>query len=436
RWVAAKGRGMFDENGRCVRMLGTAIDITARKRTEEQLRELNETLERRVEEQIAERLKTEDALRQAQKMEAVGQLTGGIAHDFNNVLGAVVGGFELIRRKPGDADRVLRHAEAGLRAAERGTRLTGQLLAFSRAQQLEMKSLRPSDLILGMREMLLHALRPMVRLDLRLDEGDTRVMADPTQLEMAVLNLAINARDSMPEGGTTTFSTGMRRIDGDAELAPGLYVELAVADTGSGMDAAVAARAFEPFFTTKGVGKGTGLGLSQVYGIARQAGGTVRLESRLGAGTTVRILLPTTAIGSQDEAPASLQDGGAAERTLSVLVVDDDANLRGVLVETLDSLGYRVLEAEDGPAGLAVLERELPDLLMLDFAMPGMNGAEVARHALARHPDLPIMFATGYADIAAINEVVGPQALVLRKPFRVSELQAMLAMALQQKRSA
>ena len=261
-------------------------------------------------------------------------------------------------------------------------------------------------------------------------------MADPTQLEMAVLNLAINARDSMPEGGTTTFSTGMRRTDGDAELAPGLYVELAVADTGSGMDAAVAARAFEPFFTTKGVGKGTGLGLSQVYGIARQAGGTVRLQSRVGSGTTVRILLPTTAIGSRDEAPASLQDEGGPERALSVLVVDDDANLRGVLVETLDSLGYRVLEAEDGPTGLAVLERELPDLLMLDFAMPGMNGAEVARHALARYPDLPIMFATGYADIAAITEVVGPQALVLRKPFRVSELQAMLGMALQQKRSA
>ena len=435
RWVAAKGRGVFDETGRCVRMLGTVIDITARKRIEEQLRELNETLERRVEEQIAERLKTEEALRQAQKMEAVGQLTGGIAHDFNNVLGAVVGSFELIRRKPGHAERVLRYAEAGLRAAERGARLTGQLLAFSRAQQLEMKPLRPSDLILGMREMLSHALGPMVRLDLRLDEGDTRVMADPTQLEMAVLNLAINARDSMPEGGTTTLSTCTRRIDGDAELAPGLYVELAVADTGGGMDAAVAARAFEPFFTTKGVGKGTGLGLSQVYGIARQAGGTVRLESRLGAGTTVRILLPTTAIGSQDQAPASLQDEDAAERALSVLVVDDDANLRGVLVETLDSLGYRVLEAEDGPAGLAVLERELPDLLMLDFAMPGMNGAEVARHALARHPDLPIMFATGYADIEAINDVAGPQALVLRKPFRVSELQAMLGMALQQKRS-
>jgi PAS domain S-box-containing protein len=432
RWVAAKGRGVFDENGACVRMLGTTIDITARKRIEAQLRELNETLERRVEVQIAEHLKTEDALRQSQKMEAVGQLTGGIAHDFNNVLGAVVGSFDLIRRKPDDTERVHRFAEAGLKAAERGAKLTGQLLAFARAQQLEMKPLRVSDLVLGMRDMLTHALGPMVHLDLRLDEGDTPVMADPTQLEMAVLNLSINARDAMPKGGTTTLATRLRRIDDDAELAPGQYVELAVADTGSGMDQAVAARAFEPFFTTKGVGKGTGLGLSQVYGIAHQAGGSVRLESRPGMGTTVRILLPRTAIGAEPEASPAQDARGVPLRASTVLVVDDDANLRGVLVETLEALGYRVLQAEDGPSGLATLANERPDLLMLDFAMPGMNGAEVARHALARHPDLPIMFATGYADTAAISDVLGPRAQVLRKPFRVSELQAMLDTALDQ----
>jgi CheY-like chemotaxis protein len=359
----------------------------------------------------------------------VGQLTGGIAHDFNNLLGALVASLDLIRRKPGDADRVKRFAEAGLEAAERGAKLTGQLLAFSRAQRIELKPVVVADLVQGMGDLLARTLGPMVRLDFRID-GDGAILSDATQLEMAVLNLAINARDAMPEGGDLTIGTRRHQAMGDGELPAGEYVELSVADTGTGMPPEVAARAFDPFFTTKGVGRGTGLGLSQVYGIARQAGGTVRIESRPGAGTTVRLYLPRTSATSPSasvaEASSAVEEGASA----TILVVDDDPDVRRMLVASLDALGYRVLEAADGPSGLAVLDGSEPDLMMVDFAMPGMNGAEVARTARERRPDLPIVFASGYADTAAIEAVAGTHTAVLRKPFRVADLQAVLAAAL------
>jgi PAS domain S-box-containing protein len=367
----------------------------------------------------------EEALRQAQKMEAVGQLTGGIAHDFNNLLGAVVGSLDLIRRKPGDVERVRRFAEAGLQAAERGAKLTARLLAFSRAQRLELKPVVVADLVQGMRDLLGRTIGPMVRLTFALD-GDGAVLSDPTQLEMAVLNLAINARDAMAEGGELTVATAVRRMDRDAELAAGEYVELSVTDTGAGMPPEVAARALDPFFTTKGVGKGTGLGLSQVYGMARQAGGSVRIESRPGVGTTVRIYLPRTSelvqSGDGADQPAATNN----ENTATILIVDDDPDMRRVLVASLDTLGYRVLEAADGAAGLAVLSEEAPDLMILDFAMPAMNGAEVAKAARERRPDLPIVFVSGYADTAAIEASASTNMAVLRKPFRVDDLQLVL----------
>ncbi len=378
---------------------------------------------------VTRQVMAEEALRQAQKMEAVGQLTGGIAHDFNNLLGAVVGSLDLIRRKPGDIEKVRRFAEAGLAAAERGAKLTGQLLAFSRAQRLELKPVVVAELVQGMRDLLSRTLGPMVRLTFTLD-GDGAVLSDPTQLEMAVLNLAINARDAMVEGGELAIATAPRRMGRDAELAAGEYVELSVADTGSGMPPEVAARALDPFFTTKEVGKGTGLGLSQVYGVARQAGGTVRIESRPGTGTTVRIYLPRTSspvqVSNGAEALAAKEAGSAA----TVLVVDDDPDIRRVLVASLEALGYRVLEAMDGSSGLAAIEEVVPDLIVLDFAMPGMNGAEVARVLRERRPDLPIVFASGYADTAAIEAAAGKDATVLRKPFRVDDLQAVLSEAL------
>jgi signal transduction histidine kinase len=236
---------MRDESGRIVRLVGSSRDVTRQ-------------------------VQAEEALRQAQKMEAVGQLTGGIAHDFNNLLGAVMGGFDLIRRRADDPERVRRLAESGLEAAERGARLTSQLLTFSRSQRLELKPLIVSDLVRNLGDLLARTLGPMIQLRFDLEAEQQPVLSDPTQLEMAVLNLAINARDAMPDGGTLTLATRRRMVEGDAELAPGCYVELEVGDTGVGMAPEVAARALDPFFTTKGVGKGTGLGLSQVYGMARQ----------------------------------------------------------------------------------------------------------------------------------------------------------------------
>jgi CheY-like chemotaxis protein len=341
----------------------------------------------------------------------------------------VVGALDLIRRKPADIERVTRFAEAGLQAAERGAKLTGQLLAFSRAQRIELRPVVLSRLVEGMRELLARTLGPMVRLGLEID-GDGAVLSDPTQLEMAVLNLAINARDAMPEGGALTIATHPRQVAGEAEAASGEYVELSVSDTGTGMSPEVAARAFDPFFTTKGIGKGTGLGLSQVYGIARQTGGAVRIESRPGVGTTVRMLLPRTLAAPVEEDTGATPGGGQGEASARILVVDDDPDMRRVLVASLDALGYWVAEAEDGPSALSLMDRVAPDLLLLDFAMPGMNGAEVARLARDRRPELPIVFASGYADTAAIEAAAGPEPRVLRKPFRMEEMQAVLTDAL------
>lgn len=375
----------------------------------------------------------EESLRQSQKMEAVGQLTGGIAHDFNNLLGAMMSSFDLIRRKPDDRGRVVRMAENGLAAAERGAKLTSQLLAFSRSQKLELKPLRPADLIHGMHDMLARTLGPQVRiqLDLRTCEG---VRSDATQLEMAILNLAINARDAMPYGGVLTLACRDRLVSDDPELPSGEYVELSITDTGVGMPPDVQARAFDPFFTTKGVGKGTGLGLSQVYGVAKQGGGAVRIDSKLGAGTTMRILLPradmavTTAAAGPTDAPSP----DAVDAT--ILIVDDDDDMRRMLKETLDTLGYRVLDADGGETALRILASSRPDAVILDFAMPVMNGAELAKAIRTDWPDAPIIFASGYSDTAAIEAAVGRPEHMLSKPFRIHDLQAVLVQALDQPR--
>ena len=385
--------------------------------------------------EMSERARVEAALRQAQKMEAVGQLSGGIAHDFNNLLQGLAGSLDLIRQKPNDSERIRRWAEAGLQAAGRGAKLTGQLLAFSRAQRIEAKPVIVADLIAGIQDLLIRTLGPMVRITFNLDAARVPVLSDPTQLEMAVLNLAINARDAMPDGGDLTIATRLQRITNDPELAFGDYIELRVSDTGVGMPAEVAARAFDPFYTTKGVGKGTGLGLSQVYGIARQAGGAARIESRPGQGTTIRVLLRGTDVAIGTETVAATDDNEATTQSAMVLVIDDDADVRRFLADSLDTLGYRVTAAEDGHTGLRALESVAPDVMVVDFAMPGLNGAEVAKAAWARLPRLPIVFASGYADTAAIEEVAGPDTPVLRKPFRIDELKAAVAEALRNARS-
>lgn len=404
RFYEMKYNTLRDAEGRRIGAYQFVYDVTERLRDQRRLSE------------------AEDGLRQSQKMEAVGQLVSGLAHDFNNLLGAVVGSLDLIRRRADDPERVRRFAEAGLQAAERGSKLTGQLLAFSRSQRIDLKPLLVCDVIEGVRDMLARTLGPMIELEFDLNPCPVPVLADATQVEMTILNLAINARDAMPDGGKLRIATAPRRIEADPELKPGDYVELTVSDTGIGMDEATLRRAMDPFFTTKPIGKGTGLGLAQVYGSARQSGGTVRLESKPGEGTAVRVLLPRT-----DRAPqeVTVTDGEVLAHLrpqATVLMVDDDPDLRGVLVNSLDALGYRVIEAADGATGLSALDRQRPDVMVVDFAMPGMNGAEVAKAARERWPDLPVVLTSGYADSDAINRAVGNGARILRKPFRIDEL--------------
>ena len=379
---------------------------------------------------ITELKSAQEQLRQSQKMEALGQLTGGIAHDFNNLLTVVVGGLDLIARQVTD-ERLKRYATNALTAAERGARLTAQLLAFSRVQRLEVKPTHVAPLIEGMRPMLHNVLGPGIIKTFALDEALAPVMADPTQLELAVLNLAINARDAMPDGGGLTIVTSAVKIRGDAELDDGDYVELCVSDTGTGMPPEVAARAFDPFFTTKEVGKGTGLGLSMVYGVARQSGGTARIASILGGGTTIKLYFKRAEGEVEVERVIKTADAPRA-RTASVLVVDDDPDVRGFIVASLSDFGYRVREAADGEAGLMAFAEERPDLVILDYAMPGLSGGEVAARILTVMPGQPILFVSGYSESEAIRRAA-PHAALLAKPFRPDALDAAVREALGQR---
>ncbi|HUP67222.1 MAG TPA: response regulator, partial [Sphingomicrobium sp.] len=364
----------------------------------------------------------QEQLRQSQKMEALGQLTGGIAHDFNNLLTVVVGGLDIIAKRAEDA-KLKRYADNALAAAERGARLTGQLLAFSRVQRLEVRPTHVAPLIENMRPLLRNVLGPGIEKRFDLDKAGMPVMADPTQLEVAVLNLAINARDAMPDGGILSFSSRKLSVRGDPDIADGDYIELTIADTGTGMPPDVSERAFEPFFTTKEVGKGTGLGLSMVYGMARQSGGAARIESREGEGTAVKLLFRKADVAAQPDIEAAPEEAApaAAGGPQSVLVIDDDPDVRGFIVETLEEQGYEVREAGDGREGLAQLGRDKPDLVILDFIMPGLSGAEVAGRILADAPDQPILFVSGYSETEAVKRAA-PGAQLLTKPFRADVL--------------
>jgi CheY-like chemotaxis protein len=357
-------------------------------------------------------------------------LTGGIAHDFNNLLTVVVGGLDIIVKRA-DEPKLKRYAENALAAAERGARLTGQLLAFSRVQRLEVRPTFVAPLIQNMRPLLRNVLGPGISKQFDLDEAMMPVMADPTQLEVAVLNLAINARDAMPEGGTLTFSSKRVEVTGEADIEDGDYIELTISDTGLGMPAEVLERAFEPFFTTKEVGKGTGLGLSMVYGMARQSGGSVRIESQPGQGTAVKLLFRRADDAVAEATPGAEEPTSAVVplARLSVLVIDDDPDVRAFIVATLEEQGYRVRDAGDGREGLAAIEREVPDLVVLDFIMPGLSGAEVARQIRAKRPDQPILFVSGYSETEAVKRTA-PEAPLLAKPFRADALQKAVRNAL------
>jgi PAS domain S-box-containing protein len=409
-------------------------EIEERRRAELALRDLNQTLEERIQQAIAEREQVEEALRQAQKMEAVGQLTGGIAHDFNNLLTVVSGNIDMARRSLGeDGDpRALRAIGNAMKGADRAASLTQRLLAFSRRQPLQPKPVDVNRIIGGMSELLDRALGEIVELEVVATAGLWRVEVDPNQLESAILNLAVNARDAMPEGGKLTVETSNCRIDetyaaGHADVAPGQYVLVAVTDTGTGMPADVLGKAWDPFFSTKEVGKGTGLGLSQVYGYVKQSGGHVKIYSEVGHGTTVKIYLPRLMADVHGEEEVREERPEAAPGKEDILVVEDDDDVRIYTVESLRELGYRVLEAHDGASALRLLERqEAPiTLLLTDVVMPGMSGRELADAARELQPDLKVLFTTGYARNAIVHGGrLDPGVELLPKPFTFEALAA------------
>ncbi|HEX8379703.1 MAG TPA: PAS domain S-box protein [Allosphingosinicella sp.] len=401
---------------------GIMIDVTDQKKAETLLRNLNETLEQRVAERARELAAAQEALRQAQKMEAMGQLTGGVAHDFNNLLTPILGSLDLLHRKALGGPREQRLVEGALQSAERAKTLVQRLLAFARRQPLQPGPVDLRELVGGMVELVASTSGPQIRIETRLDEALPYARADANQLEMAVLNLAVNARDAMPGGGALTIAASARSVAAGevAGLAEGRYVRLSVGDTGTGMDEATLERAVEPFFSTKGVGRGTGLGLSMVHGLAAQLGGALTLESRVGEGTVAALWLPVS-----DAAPALAAASGGAETAVratagTVLLVDDEPLVRASTADMLTELGYEVVEADSGTDALALLDVRQPDLVITDHLMPGLSGTDLALILAAERPDLPVLIVSGYADLDGLPADL-PR---LTKPFRQADLAA------------
>jgi PAS domain S-box-containing protein len=379
----------------------------------------------------AERLKvTEEALLQSQKMEAVGQLTGGIAHDFNNLLTGIVGSLDLLqtRLNQGRTDNFSRYIDAAMTSANRAAALTHRLLAFARRQPLIPKSVDANQLVVSLEDLLRRTIGETIDLAIAAADDLWLTLCDPNQLESALLNLAINARDAMPDGGKLTITTSNARIEGvtadTPALSPGDYVCIGVTDTGTGMSAEVAARAFDPFFTTKPIGQGTGLGLSMIYGFARQSDGHVTIDSKLGRGTSVRLYLPRHhgEIAAQAASAATAAEHVATGET--VLIVEDEPVVRAVIVEMLGEQGYQTLEAIDGPSGLRILRTNARiDLLVTDVGLPGMNGRQLADQARETRPGLKVLFITGYAESVAISDgFLQPGMEMITKPFDLDNL--------------
>ena len=426
-------RGAVFRNGagQAIRMIGAMLDLTERKAAEKVLRESNDLLEARVAERTAELMSAQDALRQAQKMEAVGQLTGGIAHDFNNLLAGIGGSLEVIERRisQGRTDGIDRFLSGAQISTQRAAALTQRLLAFSRRQTLDPKPTEVNRLVLGMEDLIHRTVGPAIKIEVVGAAGLWPTLVDAAQLESALLNLAINARDAMPEGGKLTFETANKWLDeragGERDLPTGQYISVCVTDTGTGIPKDIAERIFDPFFTTKPIGQGTGLGLSMIHGFVRQSGGQVRVYSEPGQGTTMCLYLPRY-IGEVGN------DGEVMQETIAevgdgqvVLVIDDEPIVRMLIVEVAEEAGYTTLEADDGPSGLKILASDVKiDLLITDVGLPGgMNGRQVADAARVTRPDLKVLFVTGYAENAAVsNGHLDPSMSVVTKPFVMAEL--------------
>jgi signal transduction histidine kinase len=432
-WVDVRARAIRARNGRVSLLAGVTSDITERKLAETQLRRLNETLEQQVEERTSQLRHNEEVLRQSQKMEAVGQLTGGIAHDFNNMLTGIIGSLELLRRRLArgrteDLDGLI---DLGVTSANRAAALTHRLLAFSRRQSLDSKPVEMNELVNSMGELLHRSVNESIRLDMCLDPQLWTAEADPNQLESALLNLVLNARDAMPNGGMLMIETFNRKLDRDftnayENLLPGDYVVLSVTDTGSGMPENVISRAFDPFFTTKPIGQGTGLGLSMIYGFTKQSHGHVSIESQVGHGTTVQLFLPRFH-GDKDEEEVSLEGQAVeAQDGETILIVEDDPAVRALVCQVLGELGYAYLEAGDAVGAVPILEStQRIDLMISDVGLPGMNGRQLADIGRQMRPDLKVLFITGYAENAGVRAgFLDTGMQMITKPFAFDQLTA------------
>lgn len=439
-WVELRARLVHHRAGE-PKLVGVALDFTERKMAEDNLRRLNETLEARVAErtaelehahatvleEIAQRHRTEDLLRQAQKMEMIGQLTGGVAHDFNNLLMAVLGNLDLLRKHIAADPRASRLIEGALQGARRGAALTQRLLAFARRQELKIEPRNVIQLVRGMTDLLERSVGQQIDLVIELPASLPPALVDANQVELALLNLVVNARDAMPDGGVLTIALDVVHGAADGDIAPGAYVRLTVSDTGFGMDAQTLMRATEPFFSTKDRGKGTGLGLSMIQGLAEQLRGALRLSSEPGRGTRAELWLPVGE-GAERPADATNQAGMEIEK-MAILFVDDDALIAMSTVDLLEDLGHDVVAANSAARAMEILRGDQPiDLLITDFSMPKMNGAQLAVAARALRPELPILMATGYAELPDGSGIDLPR---LAKPYDQKQLAAGIAKVLQ-----
>jgi PAS domain S-box-containing protein len=435
RWAIDAASPRVNGEGEFLGYIGSVIDITERKQAEETLLNLNETLKQRVEAEMEARGDAEKALRQAQKMESLGQLTGGIAHDFNNMLNVVIGNLDMLLRRlaRGDAN-VQRFASFALDGATRAAQLTERLLAFARQQPLRLEPINANKLVAGMSDLLHRTLGETICTETVLAGGLWKIHTDANQLESAILNLAVNARDAMPEGGKLTVETANAHLDDSyaaqhAGVPQGQYVMIAVTDTGCGMSSDIIQKAFDPFFTTKSVGKGTGLGLSQVYGFVHQSGGHVKIYSEIGQGTTVKIYLARFYGGTEDVLPNARFTPALSGAGTTILVVEDEESVRHVSVEALKELGYDVLEANGAAMALGLLDQH-PEISIMftDVVMPEVNGRMLADEARQRRPNLKVLFTTGYTRNAIVhNGVLDPGVHLIGKPFNLEQLARKLA---------
>ena len=432
RWCTTAGAPTLDPEGRAVRLSGVTLDITESKRAEAALTQANVDLEQRIAERTREREAAQAQLHEMQKMESLGQLTGGIAHDFNNLLMIVLGNLNLLRKRLPEDPRMMRMIDGAIQGAERGASLTKRMLAFARRQQLRPEAVDVPKLVDSIRDMLSRSIGGTIVIDTKFQPGLPTTLVDPNQLELALLNLVLNSRDAMPAGGRVTIAVrhGVDQADRPPDLAPGEYICIAVTDTGTGMDEATLKRATEPFFTSKGVGKGTGLGLSMVHGLAAQSGGTLRINSEFGAGTTVEIWLPTTNLdaegGRKQMPPAPVEN----IQPCRILLVDDDFLVMAGTAAMLEDLGHRVIEASSGARALDALRAGAKvDIVITDYAMPEMTGAQLAREIRNSWPHLPIIMATGYAELP---DEEASHYRILNKPFLQHELAEQISEALKQ----